>query len=116
MLHIATVSGNTIVLRLLLNNGASVHLRGPNSAIALHYAAAVGHNDGLRLLLERSADIYAVDDLGATPLHYTALFKRLSVVKQLLKNGANYTITNRDRKTPVIWIFRPGVIIALSDN
>jgi ankyrin repeat protein len=116
VLHIAAVCGNTTVLRLLLDNGASVHLRGPIGATALHCAAAAGHDDGVRLLLERGADINAADELGVTPLHHAASFKRFSVVKQLLGNGANHAATDQHGKMPVIWMFRPGYMMALSDS
>lgn len=116
VLHIAAVSGNAAVLRLLLDNGASVHLRGPFGATALHCAAAAGHDDGLGLLLERGAGIYVVDDRGATPLHRSASSKRFSAVNQLLENGANHAATDRDGKVPATWMFRPRILLALSDT
>ncbi len=64
---------------------------------ALVYAAAWGHADAVEFLLDHGASLDAIPagfDYAATPLHYAALNGRRETVTQLLRHGADVTITD----------------------
>ena len=77
----AVMHGNAEVLRLLLEHGADVSIRGgenyPGEAglIALHAAAWNGHDDIYRLLVAAGADPTARSDDGYSVLHRVAASK-----------------------------------------
>jgi ankyrin repeat protein len=93
-LHFATKSGYVGVMRLLLDNGATVNAQTTVTGITpLHMAApALGHYSGpdvARLLLENGANVHAQDEDGCTPLHGAAGSGHIEVVRLLVEKGAN---------------------------
>jgi len=62
--------------------------------------------DDLKMLLDRGADINELNIMGQTPLHIAAANGRVDIVKELLKRGADYTITDKDGETFFYFVFK----------
>ena len=81
------------IIRMLLDNGASIDLReSGDNGTALIWAARTGNAAIVKILLDAGADIDAQTATKDTALTVAALFGRLAVVRVLLDNGANYDI------------------------
>src|SRR5262245_42612335 len=66
-LHVAAYSGQTVLVRLLLEKGADVNASGDLGKTPLHYAALDGEREVAKILLEHGADPSPTDDSGLTP-------------------------------------------------
>jgi len=64
-LQLAALSGNTDVIDVLVNNGASVYARSADDRTALMYAAANGHLEAVKLLLKKGANRFALGENDA---------------------------------------------------
>jgi ankyrin repeat protein len=100
-LHTAANSGQLIVARFLLDNGADVNCRNGNQETPLTLAAARGHKAMVELLLSRKADVNVVGGGGYTALHQVAQYGFKTVVEVLLANKANASATTISGATPL---------------
>ena len=75
-------------VRLLLEKGAEVNIKGPGGFTALMLAASNGHAETVRLLLEKGADLNAKTRLGQTALVLASQAGRSDAVKVLSEKGA----------------------------
>lgn len=80
------------IVRLLLDGGADVDLRGEGEHTPLHWAAFAGYEQVTAALVAAGADVDATNDAGATPLLLAAGPGRLPVVEVLLEAGADPSI------------------------
>src|SRR4029077_4684407 len=89
LLIAALHDGASPVVKLLLEKGANVAVRGYLNTTPL--LSATGANDvaSVRLLLEKGADVNAKDLTGQTPLMNAALYGNVEIIKRLLANGAD---------------------------
>jgi ankyrin repeat protein len=103
-LHAAAYSGNSDVVRKLIEYGAAdmINARDSGGSTPL-LLASEGHNfkggSVLRLLLERGADINVQNHFGRTPLHRASFRGALGVVRLLLEHGADVEAKNNIDKT-----------------
>jgi RNA polymerase sigma factor (sigma-70 family) len=86
-LHEASVRGEDKIVKLLLEYGADINVRGgQNQGTPLHAAAAAGHLSTAQVLLESGANPRATDGvLGATPDQWAKFFGH-SDLAETLKN------------------------------
>jgi hypothetical protein len=111
----AAETGNTDAVRVMLDLGFPLDVRGDNGATALHAAAYAGSADAVRLLLDRGADLEATDtSWHATPLGWAIVGSGerppsnraadwIATVLALLDAGADtsdVTLSPDDRKPP----------------
>ncbi len=87
-LFLAAASGDTKIVKLLLDAGANVNARGPTGS-ALARAAQQGNPEIVRLLLQAGAELEAKDSSGWTALFSAAMTGNSEIVEILLKAGAN---------------------------
>jgi hypothetical protein len=79
-----------------------IRTREPCGATALHRAAQLNDPDYVQVLIDHGADVNAQDIDGDCPLHWaSACGSPSSVLKRLLKYGADTTIVNRENKTAI---------------
>jgi len=81
-LHYAAKRGDLKVVRVLINHGALVNVRGPDGRTPLHYAAAYSNREVCLELLSYFADANAVDNYGCTP----------AVLAEQAQNRATFTV------------------------
>jgi len=113
-IHIATCSGNSVIVRLLCDKyGVDVNCstseafgKQPQKDMTpLHWAAAYGHVEVVKLLLDNNADVNAsrTND-GTTSLYIAAYNGRTEVVKLLLDNNADVNASRTDDGTTPLYI------------
>ena len=132
-LHTAAMHGNTEIVKVLLDHGASVTIRNDAGQTSLHvgaphpkvvellltHAANPGARDNggstplhsatqdsAKLLIEKGADVNAVDDQGYTPLHTSILIRDYvahATVKVLLAHRAEVNVRDQRGKTPLAY-------------
>jgi len=67
----------------------------------IFYAAKTGNIDAIKQYLEKKIDINGHDQGGATALSHAVLARKITTVKFLISRGADVTLPNRDRNTPL---------------
>ena len=83
VLEVATATGRTNILKLLLKHGADVKLVSQNPVLL---AAFYNQPESLRLLFGAGAKADTVDSYGLAPLHWAALVGATEVADLLLKH------------------------------
>ncbi len=94
-LMLASFSGYTKIVSLLVDKyHADVNARN-NGITALMWAASTGHANTVKILLSRNADVNAKSDNGATALMYAAEESRTETAKLLI--DANADVNAKDK-------------------
>lgn len=97
----AALAGQTDVVELLIDHGATVDGRNRNGFTALHAAAYGGHDETVQVLLDAGASIDDQENwVEATPLHLAAEENHLEVADLLLANGAALELEDVNHHTP----------------
>lgn len=91
-LHWAAYAGYSSVVRLLLENGASMNIENSLQDTPLIIAAAVASESTIRLLADGGADLNVQNLRGWTALHWVARHGLETSVKLLLAKGANASL------------------------
>jgi ankyrin repeat protein len=92
--------------QVLLEHGASVHVRNKNGQTPLHLASQC-HRPSVALLLKFGADVNAQDNDNMTPLHLVSARNRfgtagaITAAHVLLKHGASVHVQNKNGRTPL---------------
>jgi ankyrin repeat protein len=116
----------TEAAQVLLEHGASVHMRNKDGLMPLHFASQSGFPRMVKLLLKFGADVDARDNSNITPLHFavsspfqcgsSVSFSDDSImpmgvietIKLLLEHGANLETQNDKGETPIQVALRRG--------
>lgn len=89
-LYKAVKENNPECVKLLLDAGANVNKKGAGGWTPLHRASRqTGCDMCVKLLIEAGADINIKDNWGRTPLYIAAESRLVSVMKSLIKAGAD---------------------------
>ncbi|KAJ6546724.1 ankyrin repeat-containing domain protein [Mycena vulgaris] len=89
-LQAAAHGGHESVVRLLIEMGANVNMRGGEfMGTPLQAASATGHESVARLLIEKGADVNAFGGFRGTALQAASLHGHESVVQLLIDNDAD---------------------------
>ncbi|ERF71343.1 hypothetical protein EPUS_03498 [Endocarpon pusillum Z07020] len=109
-LSLAAQKGHKAVVKLLIENGATVDsVDTKYGQTPLSYAAENGHKAVVKLLIENGAVVDLVDKHNQTPLSQAAENRHETVVKMLIENGA--TVDSVDTKygqTPLSYAAENG--------
>ncbi|EXJ68828.1 uncharacterized protein A1O5_07760 [Cladophialophora psammophila CBS 110553] len=100
-LSIAVEFGNTSSIRLLLDAGANINKPMQDGVSALAAAMHIGNEDVLKMLLEYQPRLDAIDLRHNTALIMMKDSTPLSMVKRLVRRGANLEIANDFGITPL---------------
>lgn len=99
LLHLVAKSGNSCILRLLLNAGANVDQPDRKSRTPLHVAIVSKHDEILRILLKAGAKMTLIN--GNHPLHLAVESKNSESVALLIEAGADVNVRNTSYDTPL---------------
>ncbi|XP_011641103.1 ankyrin repeat domain-containing protein 27-like [Pogonomyrmex barbatus] len=102
-LHLASATGRTKMVQLLLDAGANVNVMTKSEGrTPLHLACLNDHVDAARLLLNcATCNIDAKDHDGDTPLHLATMAGNVKPVNLLIRHGAFINARNLQNKTPL---------------
>ncbi len=98
-LMIAAVTGDTALVKGLLNQGAEVNAANKFGSTALMGAAAGGYIEIVQALLEKSANVNIQGKDGSTALMFAARNGHFETVQTLLKYGADVKTQAKDGQT-----------------
>lgn len=98
-LQIATVSGHTEVMRLLMEKGANINVKTREGASLLHLAAQRQDQHCCDFLLARGANPNLASDDGITPLHTAVVYGGVENLRLLLSKGADPNAKRSDGNT-----------------
>ncbi len=101
-LHRTCAAGNDAMVELLIERGAVLNERTPETGrTPLIIAIAARHRYTAELLLNYNAEVFHKDKDGRTALHYAAEAEDTGLVKLLLEHGADATVKDHNKKLPV---------------
>ena len=101
-LHFAAMSGNHIILALLLRNGAAVDALTKDGWTAIQFASHGGHTECVRLLCNAGADIHYADPANSeTPLHMACREGHKGTSELLLERGSQLCVLDCNGVTPL---------------
>jgi len=113
-LEMAAQTGQTDIVKFLLENGADVNLN-RGGATALHMAAIYGgKTEVITLLLENGADLNARTGNGYTPLNLAVIGKQKEIAELLIEKGGEINLENQDF-TQLLSISASGGIKKIAD-
>ncbi|KAK7961065.1 hypothetical protein PG996_011705 [Apiospora saccharicola] len=99
VLHRAVQTGNSKVVRLLLEHNAECNSKDSLGLTPLLYAIVGGHEDVVELLLSHGAGIGHVDNAHGSALHWAVMHDHPRILKRLLKScGRDLSLLNRQNK------------------
>ncbi|XP_024883475.1 ankyrin repeat domain-containing protein 27-like isoform X1 [Temnothorax curvispinosus] len=102
-LHVASATGRTRMVQLLLDAGANVNVTTrPEGRTPLHLACLNDRVDAAKLLLNcATCDVDAKDHNGDTPLHLATVAGNVKSVGLLIRHGACTNVRNLQNRTPL---------------
>lgn len=96
----AMSGGNTLVLNALLSHPVEIRRSSANGWDPLILALKYSHYDAAELLIDRGADVNARQPIGGqTPLHFAAAYGQASLVRKMLRRGADPRATDESGAT-----------------
>jgi ankyrin repeat protein len=95
----ASFGGYENIVRLLIENGADVNIKGKGGLAALHHAVIGSRENIVQLLLKNGADVNIQSGIGSTALYFAAELGNENILKSLLVDGADVNIKSDDGKT-----------------
>ncbi|XP_043192897.1 uncharacterized protein LOC122365605 isoform X3 [Amphibalanus amphitrite] len=114
-LHLAVISGNRALVKLLLRRGADVSAQDHERHSAIHWATVCGELDIMDILLDAGANPSTADIHGAYPIHYAAQMcgpnsematdvqLGLLALKKLIAHGVDVTVRDHDGRQALLW-------------
>lgn len=96
-LHVATIYGQTDIVKLLIGYGADVNsLTNSECYTALHLAVQNKKNEIVNVLLDfQKCDLDKQDNYGNSALHYACSNGNADIIKKLINHGADLGIINK---------------------
>ncbi len=100
LLHVATTQNDIPFIKMLIENGADVNATDAEGRTALMYCIELALYEKLLKLLIQKSNVNTKDHYGNTALHYGAAKEDTTLLKILLKRGADPNLCNHDDFTP----------------
>ncbi|VDN06242.1 unnamed protein product [Thelazia callipaeda] len=118
-LLIATMTGNTSVMKQLIENGAQINHLDKDKHSAVHWAVVCGQLEALIMLLDNGAKVDFADNQGAQAIHYVTATEGISrerseaILHVLLKHDAKANARDVDGRSPILWAASNGNLEAI---
>jgi ankyrin repeat protein len=93
--------GQSDVAKFLLDNGASVNVKGRGGLTSLIGAAVHGYREIVKMLLEHGANVNVIDDESWTAVRHAYQSEDMGMTNLLLDNGADVNIPDKQGITPL---------------
>jgi len=115
-LHLACLTGNSVIAKLLLEFNADPFERDSSGRTSMHYACCTGSVvaalELTMILCYKNTDlIHMKDHTGRTPLHY-AIFNQQpdqnKILQKLIQLGSNLNALDVDNRTPLHFASEAG--------
>ena len=116
LVNIAAANGNTELIRMLVEAGASVNELDHEENTPLHIAAANGNDKAVTLLMTYESDINFRNLKGATPLMLAAMNGQNGTYNMLMEYGASEKTKDYLGYTPAEYLANPSLRIETQDN
>jgi ankyrin repeat protein len=100
-LMVATMSGNSEIIRILLDHGASININDKTRRNALMLSVQAGNLELAELLIQKGADVNNKDYKGISPLMFAAKSGHLRLVELLVDNGADVNAKSINNASPM---------------
>lgn len=101
-LMFGAADNNINLVNLMLEYGANVNIENVYGRTALCFCARYGFDKIAKILIENKAIVNALNDhTGMPPLFIAIEHGHKSMVRILMENGADYSLTNRDNLSPL---------------
>nr|AAD33043.1 alpha-latrocrustotoxin precursor [Latrodectus tredecimguttatus] len=100
-LHLAAATGNSQIVKTILNSGAVVDQETANGFTALHLAIMNPNTETPQFLIAKGANINAKTNDGSTPLHFAAALGKTNIFQLLMDKGANIKAENLINQMPI---------------
>ncbi|XP_060089312.1 CARD- and ANK-domain containing inflammasome adapter protein-like [Heteronotia binoei] len=100
-LLLACEMGKTKSAKVLVDMGASLKDKTPNSSSALHLAVQAGASSIAKMLLDKGMDANLAGQGDQTPLHVAALHNKGMLVGLLIDAGAKINAVTKELRTPL---------------
>ena len=101
-LHSAAATGNAIMTRFLLQEGALVDSKTQSGIQPVHLAAQAGSLEVVGIMIDNGARVDCADDVGRQPLHFVSEHAEApDVIDFLVKRGAKFDVQDRLHRTPL---------------
>jgi ankyrin repeat protein len=104
----ATMQGNKVALRALLQRKVDVNLPQPDGATALHWAVYRDDTEAADLLIRAGAAVDVANREGTTPLAMACLYGNVTMVNKLLQAGADAKRLGPNGETMLMLAARNG--------
>ena len=98
-LELASQYGNYKIVKLLIEKGADVNIKGYSDMTPIMSASIGGNLEIVRLLYESGANINAIEKTDMDALMFASQSGHFEMVKYLLKNGADIHIRDINGNT-----------------
>lgn len=108
LLILASATGHTAMMALLLENGADIAAGDRTATTALIKAAELGQSAAVRVLIDHGAYLDAANTDGATALIQAIRYRRIDVARMLIEAGANVDAADRNGVTALMWTVEIG--------
>ncbi|CAI7636347.1 unnamed protein product [Penicillium pancosmium] len=100
-LHKACSSGNSEIVKFIIQRCAGVNLRDFLGNTPLHVACCTRNEGAVKLLIEGGADVNQMMNTGETALHVASSFGEVGILRLLLETDVEIEAKGNDGRTPL---------------
>ena len=109
MLHIAVMGNRMKMVKWLVVKGCNINSQDADGMTPLHWAISKGDFEMTSFFLRYQPNLRLVNRRGESVLHLAAIHKQISMVKLLLRNGADKSIRDKYDLQPIDYAFDPDL-------
>jgi hypothetical protein len=101
-LAVAAKWNRPVIVRRLLDRGASTEIKSNRQCTPLHLAAEFASREAFNILLDAGASPHAISSSGTTPFYRACRGGDVEIVKRLKESGSDINAKTHDSWTPIM--------------